>query len=328
MKKWVSLLCIAAVCAGLLTGCGQGGIADSTGQEIKIGLNMATRDDFLTSLESAAVKAAGQDDVKMEVANANNDESVQLAQVEEWAEKGYAAAIVVLCESNAAEKVLKKAGTMPVVFVNRQPDDLDVLQSRSNVIYIGCREPDAGRMQGEYLADYFENQQLSAPQIAVIAGDDKTKTSALRMDAAEEALTKAGIAPKYIFKTEAGWIKADAQKKFAEFLKDKPQIDAVLAANDAMGIGAADALAQAGYAISTIPIVGVDATSDGRAAIRDGRLNFTVFQDPQAQGAGAVEAAIQMLGGSAPENAVDSAIWIGYTAVDAANVDKLFPDER
>ena len=88
MKKWVSLLCIAAVCAGLLTGCGQGGIADSTGQEIKIGLNMATRDDFLTSLESAAVKAAGQDDVKMEVANANNDESVQLAQVEEWAEKG------------------------------------------------------------------------------------------------------------------------------------------------------------------------------------------------------------------------------------------------
>ena len=86
--------------------------------------------------------------------------------------------------------------------------------------------------------------------------------------------------------------------------------------------------AQAGYAISTIPIVGVDATSDGRAAIRDGRLNFTVFQDPQAQGAGAVEAAIQMLGGSAPENAVDSAIWIGYTAVDAANVDKLFPDER
>ena len=148
------------------------------------------------------------------------------------------------------------------------------------------------------------------------------------LEGAEEALTKAGIAPKYIFKTEAGWIKTDAQKKFAEFLKDKPQIDAVLAANDAMGIGAADALAQAGYAISTIPIVGVDATSDGRAAIRDGRLNFTVFQDPQAQGAGAVEAAIQMLGGSAPEGAVDSAIWIGYTAVDAANVDKLFPDER
>lgn len=114
----------------------------------------------------------------------------------------------------------------------------------------------------------------------------------------------------------------------AEFLDDKPAIDAVLAANDAMGIGAADALAQAGYAIASIPIVGVDATAEGRAAIRDGRLNFTVFQNPEAQGAGAVEAAMSLLGGTAPEGVEDSVKWIEYLAVDAGNIDTLFPDDR
>ena len=141
MRKWFLRACACMLLAGALAGCGAPGIADN---RIKIGMNMATRDEFLTSMEAAAVKAAGADNVRLDVANANNDQQAQLAQIKEWAEEGYAAAIVVLCEDEAADKVLEKAGTMPVVFLNRRPAD-DVLQSRANVVYIGCRETDAGR---------------------------------------------------------------------------------------------------------------------------------------------------------------------------------------
>ena len=109
MRKWFLRACACMLLAGALAGCGAPGIADN---RIKIGMNMATRDEFLTSMEAAAVKAAGADNVRLDVANANNDQQAQLAQIKEWAEEGYAAAIVVLCEDEAADKVLEKAGTM------------------------------------------------------------------------------------------------------------------------------------------------------------------------------------------------------------------------
>lgn len=95
-----------------------------------------------------------------------------------------------------------------------------------------------------------------------------------------------------------------------------------------MAIGAADALAQAGYALSGIPIVGVDATPEGRAAVRDGRIDFTVYQDPEKQGAGAIDEIMNMLGGNTPNVDIDSIQWHEYIPVTAANIDKLFPDDR
>lgn len=324
MKRWLLRACACVLLAGALAGCGAPGIADD---RIKIGMNLSTRDSFLTSMEAAAVKAAGAEDVNLEVANANNDQRAQLSQIEEWAERGYAAAIVVLCEDDAAEDVLKKAGTMPVVFLNRRPSD-EVLQSRANVIYIGSRETDAGRMQGEYLAAYFTKLQMESPRIAVISGSEVNSASAERVDSAKDAMESAGLTPTYIYQTDAGWDRATAQREFLAFLKDKPKVDAVLAANDEMAIGAAEALSQAGYAISDIPVVGVDATAAGRSAIRDGRLDFTVYQDPVAEGAGAVEAVMTLLGGSQPANMQDSIRWIEYTPVTVENVDKLFPNDQ
>lgn len=324
MKRWLLRACACVLLAGALAGCGAPGIADD---RIKIGMNLSTRDSFLTSMEAAAVKAAGAEDVNLEVANANNDQRAQLSQIEEWAERGYAAAIVVLCEDDAAEDVLKKAGTMPVVFLNRRPSD-EVLQSRANVIYIGSRETDAGRMQGEYLVAYFTRLQMESPRIAVISGSEVNSASAERVDSAKDAMESAGLTPTYIYQNDAGWDRATAQREFLTFLKDKPKVDAVLAANDEMAIGAAEALSQAGYAISDIPVVGVDATAAGRSAIRDGRLDFTVYQDPVAEGAGAVEAVMTLLGGSQPANMQDSIRWIEYTPVTVENVDKLFPNDQ
>lgn len=324
MKKWVMRVCALVLLAGTLAGCGAPGITDD---RMKVGLNLATRDEFLTSMEAAAVKAAGEENVKLEVANANNDQRAQLAQIEDWAEDGYAAAMVVLCEDAAADKILEKAGTMPVVFLNRRPSD-EVLQSRANVIYIGSREVDAGRMQGEYLMEYFTARGVKSPRIAVIRGSERNLASSERVDTAKNYMEESGLTPRYIYEDDADWDRAEAQKNFLAFLKKKPRVDAVLAANDEMAIGAADALAQAGYAVADIPVVGVDATAAGRAAIRDGRMDFTVYQDPVAEGAGAVEAVVTLLGGGRLSGVEDSIRWIEYTPVTIENVDKLFPNDQ
>jgi len=66
MKK--CLICIYLLLVCILTGC-----SGTTENQVKIGLDMATRDGFLTSLETAAVKAASAEGIRLEVANANND---------------------------------------------------------------------------------------------------------------------------------------------------------------------------------------------------------------------------------------------------------------
>ena len=174
----------------------------------------------------------------------------------------------------------------------------------------------------------FISQNNNTPTIAVISGDSDNFASSIRINAAKEAMSKEGLMPFYIFENSGGWDKAKTESDFYKFLKTKPTIDAVLAANDDMAIGAADALAQAGYALSGIPIVGVDATPEGRAAVRDGRIDFTVYQDPEKQGAGAIDEIMNMLGGNTPNVDIDSIQWHEYIPVTAANIDKLFPDDR
>lgn len=325
MKKWLALVCTLMLMLGPAAGCS----AHDKGQnEIKIGLSMATRDRFLTSLQDAAARAAAQAGLSLSVANANNDQRAQTVQIEAWAKKGYAAVAVVLCQDDAAAQVLRAAGSMPVVFVNRHPADMTVLQSRTNVLYLGSREQDAGRMQGAYLAEYFLARGNKAPAIAVFHGREGNLASDERISAAKQALTDAGLYPNYVHEVQADWERSAARRGFIPFLKAKPQIDGVLAANDEMAIGAAEALSQVGYKITDVVIAGVDATEDGRAAIRSGSLDFTAFQDPEAQGAGAIALAMDMLGGSSPQFAEDSIHWLSYQPVTAENIDVLFPDER
>jgi len=72
------------------------------------------------------------------------------------------------------------------------------------------------------------------------------------------------------------------------------RIDAVFAQNDEMAMGAVIALEQAKRK-NKIVVVGVDAIADALQAVRDGRLDATVFQDAKGQGAAAVQTAVQMI---------------------------------
>lgn len=129
--------------------------------------------------------------------------------------------------------------------------------------------------------------------------------------------TRAGTAPT-------------AQKDFLAYLRGKkPTVDAVLAANDEMAIGAARG-ALAGRICDFRYPGGGRGRDRGRTRppIRDGRLDFTVYQDPVAEGAGAVEAAMALLGGSQPKNVQNSIRWISYTPVTVENVDQLFPNNQ
>lgn len=80
----------------------------------------------------------------------------------------------------------------------------------------------------------------------------------------------------------AMWDRVKGQEKMAAFLSSYgDKIDAVIANNDDMALGAIEALKAAGYFQNGkyMPVVGVDATAPAVQALKDGTLLGTVLNN-------------------------------------------------
>ena len=89
--------------------------------------------------------------------------------------------------------------------------------------------------------------------------------------------------------------------------------DAILAANDAMAVGAIDAFEAAGKPL--VPVVGVNAVPDAIAAIKSGKLLATASFDAMKMACLATEAAVRYLKGES----VPREITLPVEIVDRAN---------
>ena len=93
------------------------------------------------------------------------------------------------------------------------------------------------------------------------------------------------------------------------------KVRAVFAQNDEMAMGALLALEQAGLK-SRVIVVGIDSISDALQAVRDGRLDATVFQDAQSQADIALNTALRII----RKQPFDKETYIPFQLVTKENV--------
>ena len=116
------------------------------------------------------------------------------------------------------------------------------------------------------------------------------------------------------------FLQTAARREMARVLTSGLSFDAILAANDAMALGAIDALEAAGKPLPPIPpIVGVNAVPDAIAAIQAGKLLATASFDAMKMACLATEAALRYLNGekvprdiALPVEIVDRANCVGW----------------
>lgn len=172
----------------------------------------------------------------------------------------------------------------------------------------------------------------------VLLGLESHYDTIVRDSGSREALEDAGITQNLVggSKIVANYQRAEAQDKVTALLANfSDDIEAVIACNDDMALGAIEALKAAGFfgEGTYIPVVGVDATEPGRQAVKDGtmlctawnnstKLAETVYQVMVLQSEGK-DVTIENLGidGLTVEG---HKVWIGYVGVDASNIDELF----
>ncbi|MGN6319774.1 sugar ABC transporter substrate-binding protein [Trinickia sp.] len=259
----------------------------------KIGIAMAEFDDnFPTLLREAMSKEARAQGWKPVFADAHSDQSRQNAEIASMIANDHLDAIVILPVDSTATASMTKAvrdAGVPLVYVNRKPSE----PLGDEMAYVGSQDILAGRMQADYVA-----QQLGGKgDVAVMVGQLSTDAAVQRTRGFKEVL--AHYPDMHLVIEQVGdWSREKGMTMTTQWLAQGKKLDAIVANNDEMAIGAIIALHKAGRAPGSLFIMGIDATPDALAQMDRGALKATVYQDAKGQGVAAVDLAINMKKGS------------------------------
>lgn len=338
-NKLVALGLSAVMAATMFAGCGAkeeaAPAADATSAEApaagegsyEMTFILSLRDEFLSALEKGANDNCPSN-VKLTTQDAQNDAAKQQQMIESARNAGNAAIIINLVDPASAASMLESAGDTPVVFVNRYPTDDSILEAKK-CVYVGSDEMTSGKFQGEFLVDYFNEKGQKDITYVMIQGTLGQTSTTNRTASAIKALEDGGLNITLKGAELAGeYDRATAIEVFSPLISTgEIDFDCVISNNDAMALGVIEAMEQKGLNPGDIPIVGIDATADGRQAIKDGKLAMSVFQDPNGQGKGAILAAVNLVeekdlaeGSDYEANEDQTILWVPFEPVTPDNV--------
>jgi inositol transport system substrate-binding protein len=271
--------------------------------DIKVGVSMSAFDDtFLTYLREDMDKQAKSypkgDGVLLQFEDARADVVKQLSQVENFISQKVDAIIVNPVDTASTANIIKAAtaAKIPLVFVNRRPDQKDLPK---DVVAVTSDDVEAGKLQMQYIAEKLGGKG----KIVILLGDLANNSTTNRTKGVKEVLAK--YPDIKIEQEQTGiWLRDKGMTLVNDWLTQGREFDAVLANNDEMAIGASMALKSAGKEKGSVLIAGVDGTPDGLNAIAKGDMAASAFQDAKGQAVGSVEAARKMAKNEATEQNV------------------------
>ena len=276
------IACSVLALVGALSGCKKS--EPRKAGEIFIGFS--SRDlsaEYTAKLSEAVVEyAKTKPGVRLVMVDAQSDAQKQISQVENFISQKVDVIILNPCELEASTPAVDraKAARIPIVLVNQ------VTKSAGNA-YIGSNDVDAGHIAMEAVAKKLGGQG----GVLMIHGIMGTSAQLQREAGAREVFSKyPGL--KLIDHQTASWDRAKAMALTENWIQaHKGKFQAIFAHNDEMAMGALLALERAGIK-KDVYVIGIDAIAQALSAVKEGRLDATVFQDAVGQGKGSVDAAL------------------------------------
>ena len=212
-------------------------------------------------------------DVNLVIADAQQDNSKQVAQIETFIRQKPDLLIVAPNERAAITAVMGEAmeAHVPTICLER-----DILQPNYTT-YIRSDNYAIGRMAGEFIADYLKKKN-GAPQgnVVEIRGLLGVEGEMNRDKGAKDVFAKyPGI--KIVAEPVADWIQAKAKDRMTEVLRAQPRIDVVYGHNDPMAVGAYLAAKELGRdkEMAFVGVDGLGGPAGGIKKVMDGVLSAT-----------------------------------------------------
>ncbi|WP_233712986.1 sugar ABC transporter substrate-binding protein [Amaricoccus solimangrovi] len=261
---------------------------------------MAAFDDsFLTVLRNGMIDYAKEKgDVTLQMEDAQNDVQRQLSQVQNFIALGVDAIIVNAVDTDGTQALTQLAedAKIPLVYVNRQPVNVDELPS--DQAFVASDEVESGTLQTKEVCRLLGGKG----KVAVIVGELSNQAARQRTQDVHDVIgTGECKGMEIAAEQSANWTRIEAYDLMTNWLSNGLQVDAIIANGDESAIGAIQAIRAAGQDPQPLVIAGINATKEALVSMKEGDLDVTVFQDAFGQGNTAIDVALRLIDGEPVE---------------------------
>lgn len=262
--------------------------------------------EFFLTMSQGYEQAASDLGVSITVGSTPTEDATaeQLAVFETWLnEGGYDGFSVTPFRATSLESGLVQAtqAGLPIINIDELiPQDVLAESGVSVAQQISSNNVRAGALAAERMLELLPG----GSQVAVVEGAAGTQSSIDRVSGFTDAATEGGL--NVVASQPADWDRAQAFDVATNVLQGNPEVRAIFAANDGMGLGVVEAAQAAGF--SEMLVFSVDAVPEALEAVRDGRLAGTVAQFPDEMAYLAVESLIKVIEGRPVAPALESPI--------------------
>lgn len=280
----------------LLTGCRE--------QLEEIPLIIYDREDlYMLDFEEIMLEKEPQDATYL-IYDSKNSQIIQNEIITEALEQDYKLLIVNPVDRLGVYPIIEKAEqeNVPIIFFNREPlkDDLELWE---DVYYVGAKAEQSAEIQAEIVEalfggnpndlNEFDLNGDNKIQAIILKGQPGHQDAEIRTEKVVEYIEELGFELDVLSITEGYFSKDIARDEMLDLITEFGEtIELVISNNDAMALGAIEALDSEGFfedadldgminreTETFIPIIGIDGIPDAVEAIRNGYLYGTVIND-------------------------------------------------
>lgn len=299
MRK--AIISIALLLA--LTACGQSQpespATDAAEERPVIALIMKSlaNEFFVTMADGARAHQSEYGDRYQLIVNGIRNETdlaQQVALIDQMIARGVDAIVIAPADSKAMVPALARAARAGIVVVNIDNRlDRDVLAEFGlEIPFVGPDNFAGAEAVGRYLAERMD----SGDRVAILEGVPTAFNSQQRTAGFRKAAEDAGL--DIVAQQSAQWDQTTAVTVTSGMLVQHPQLEAILAANDNMALGAVAAITQAGKA-GEVAVVGFDNISAVRELVKSGKILATADQHADLLAVYGIEYALEALSSGA-----------------------------
>ena len=285
--------------------------APKAAEKLLLGVSLQNTGDVFDRILYEGMMAYGEehkDEIDLQILNAQGDVNTQLTNVDQLINSKVKALVLWPRDVDALTPAVEAANAagIPVVCVNTRTNG-------GAYTYVGSNDEEAGRIQGEWLAEKLPENAKYCYLMGPIGHSGQIG----RKKGMQAVLAEKRPDIELLAEQTAEWDRAKAMNITDDWLKSFPEVTAIVSQNDNMALGAIEAVRTADK-LDSILVTGTDATEEACASIKAGDLAMSVYQNAHDQGYFSADVALKLARGEWTKGDMD----IPFEAVDAENVDQ------
>ncbi len=270
---------------------------------------------FMRDFENA-VNFLDQGDIRINTYDSKNSQIIQNEIINDLLKDNPKLMIINPVDRLGAYTIIQKLKTknIPIIFTNREPLEEDLF-SWENVYYVGAKAEQSAELQAELVMELLGNNPNSLNQydkngdgiiqLIILKGQEGHQDAEIRTEVVVNELESNGFILEVLeiesadFRTSVAY---DVMQELLMLYRDV--VEVIISNNDAMAIGAINALVDDGFFIDAdedgvvdsktenwLPVIGIDGIEEAITLIGNGYLYGTIINDSESMASAVIELA-------------------------------------